>query len=305
MDDSSLRIIVGPTAAGKSALALSLAREFGAAIVSADSRQIYRGFDIGTGKPTAAEQAAVPHRGVDVAAPSERWSAARFAAEAGAWIDLLRADGREPVVVGGTGFWIDALVAPLSAVPALDPAAREALGRALANLSHDEVHAWCAALDPLIALRGHAQWRRAIEVALLTGRRLSDWHADQPRTPARDVRYLLVDLGPALESRIAERVDTMFAQGWMDEVRALSAHVPAAAVAWKACGYERVRHAVESAGDAGAVRADVVRETRQYARRQRTWFRRQLQHGPVTLIDPGAPDALDRARRWWTGDISE
>jgi tRNA dimethylallyltransferase len=299
---SSLRVIVGPTGAGKSALALALAEAFGGSIVSADSRQIYQGFDIGTAKPSRDERAQVPHDGIDVAPPSDRWSAARFATAASGWISGVTACGRTPVVVGGTGFWISALVAPLADVPDIDREKRDALDTILRGMTASALHAWCARLDPPVSARGHAQWRRGIEVALLTGRRLSDWHRDAPAPNPRAVRYLLVDPGPSLDAHIAARIDAMFAAGWVDEVRALAQVVPPAAVAWKACGYERLRVTLES-DESMARTADAIRrETRQYARRQRTWFRRQLLHGPVTHLDPGAPDAWEVARAWWTGE---
>jgi tRNA dimethylallyltransferase len=172
----------------------------------------------------------------------------------------------------------------------------------MAALSNDELRAWCAALDPVVAARGPAQWRRAIEVALLTGRRLSEWHGDRPASDVRPVRYLLVDPGDAIEARIVARVAAMFESGWADEVRALMQTVPRDAVAWKACGYELLRDAI-AAGELDAqVAVSVARETRQYARRQRTWFRRQLLHGPVTRLDPQAPNAQARAFAWWDGD---
>jgi tRNA dimethylallyltransferase len=297
-----LRVIVGPTAAGKTALALALAAERGAAIISADSRQIYRGFDIGTAKPSPAERHRVLHCGIDVAAPTERWSAARFASAGGEWVDAVHAKGETPVVVGGTGFWISALVAPLAPVPDLDPDRRVVVEQEMAAMSNDELRAWCAALDPVVATRGPAQWRRAIEVALLTGRRLSDWHGDTPASAPRAVRYLLVDPGDAIETHIVTRVAAMFDAGWVDEVRALVEAVPKDAVAWKACGYELLRDAIVSGGPHDQLAADVARETRQYARRQRTWFRRQLLHGPVTRLDPQAPNARARAFAWWDGD---
>lgn len=299
---SSLRVIVGPTAAGKTALALALAAERNAAIISADSRLVYRGFDIGTAKPSPDERARAPHYGIDVAAPSERWSAARFAAAAAEWIAAAVRDGKTPVVVGGTGFWVSALVAPLAPVPSLDPDRRAVLEASLAALTNAELRAWCAALDPVVAARGPAQWRRAIEVAVLTGRRLSEWHGDAPASDVRAVRYLVVDPGTALDARIVARVHAMFAAGWAGEVRALAETVPAGAVAWKACGYELLRHAIASGEPDATVMTNVARETRQYARRQRTWFRRQLLHGPVTRLDPQAPDAWARALAWWDGD---
>jgi tRNA dimethylallyltransferase len=299
---NSLRVIVGPTAAGKSALAVRLAERYGASIINADSRQIYRGFDVGTGKPSADERSRAPHFGLDVAGATERWSAMRFAESAAEWIREIQDTGRTPLVAGGTGFWISALIAPLAPVPDLDPERRDALDAELALRSREELRAWCASLDPEIARRGPAQWRRAIQVALLTGRRLTDWHRADPTTPPRSVRYLLVDPGPALDARIAARVDAMLTAGWMDEVRALAAAVPHTAIAWKACGYERLRAAVESGFTDTEAPTDVIRETRQYARRQRTWFRRQLKHGPVTRLDPLLAGAWQRACAWWEGE---
>lgn len=302
----SLRIIAGPTGAGKSALALALAQEFHGGIISADSRQVYRDFDIGTGKSAPAELALVPHWGVSVAAPSERWSAARFAEHAEGWLGESGAAGRTPVVVGGTGLWISALVRPLAPIPELPGDRRSALAAELDARSHDELRAWCAALDPDIARFGPVQWRRAIEVALLTGRRLSEWQRDARAGSApRAVRYLVLDPGAALDERIAARVDAMFAAGWVAEVRWLLGEVPAGASAWRACGYERLRDAIEAGEDPASMRDAIVRETRQYARRQRTWLRRQLAHGPVTRLDPLADDAYAVARAWWNGESRE
>jgi tRNA dimethylallyltransferase len=190
-------------------------------------------------------------------------------------------------------------VSPLAAVPDLDEPARDALHAEFATRSNEDLRAWCAELDPGLAHLGPVQWRRAIEVALLTGRRLSDWHRDAPPSPPRSVRYLLVDAGPGLDDRIAERIDEMFARGWPDEVRALSSAVPETAIAWKACGYERLRDALANGGSGSEVRDDIVRETRQYARRQRTWFRKQLKHGPIQPVDSSRADAWSIAREWW------
>lgn len=297
-----LRIIVGATGVGKSAVALRLAQEFGGTIISADSRQIYRGFDIGTAKPTDAERALVPHEGIDIADPPDRWSAARFADAAAAWIRDAGRAGRVPVVVGGTGFWISSLVSPLASIPDLNETERAALQSELSNRTTEDLRRWCRELDPDIAHLGPVQLKRAIEVAVLTGRRLTEWHRDQPPSPPRRVRYLLLDSGAALEDRIAGRIDHMFARGWMDEVRALAATTPVDAIAWKACGYERLRDAMARGVTVQDVRDDVVLETRQYARRQRTWFRRQLKHGPVSIIDPAQADAASLARAWWNGD---
>ncbi|MEK0431397.1 MAG: hypothetical protein RL139_1201, partial [Gemmatimonadota bacterium] len=129
-----LRIVAGPTGAGKSALAFTLAERHGAVLISADSRQIYRGFDIGTAKPTAAERVRVTHVGVDVADPTERWSAARWARDAGQAIEEAEREGRPVIVCGGTGLWLKALVAPLAEEPPMDPARRRAMQEALGAL---------------------------------------------------------------------------------------------------------------------------------------------------------------------------
>src|SRR5690242_6898351 len=146
--DAELRIICGPTAAGKTTLAMALAERFGAHVVSADSRQIYRGFDIGTAKPTIAEQMRIPHHGVDVASPTERYSAAAWAEGAQRWLAECAAANAVPVVVGGTGFYIRALTAPLFAEPELDPARRRVLAHVLDALPTAELRRWCEQLDP-------------------------------------------------------------------------------------------------------------------------------------------------------------
>jgi tRNA dimethylallyltransferase len=302
LDDAELRVITGPTAAGTSAIAMHLAERHGAVIVSADSRQIYRGFDIGTAKPTGVERARVPHRGVDVADPTERYSAAVWSESATCWIEEARGAGREVLVVGGTGFYLRALFAPLFDEPQLDPQRRAALQRALDTLPLAELQRWCTTLDPARAHFGRAQLLRAVEVALLSGERLSSLHAREARPPRWRARYLVVDPGAVLGERIAKRIDAMFEAGWVDEVRRLSLAVAAGAPAWNAAGYEAVREVVTGASSLDAARERAIIETRQYAKRQRTWLRHQLGGSPVLQINPDDNDAIARAERWWTGD---
>src|SRR5687768_8492956 len=164
LDGGELRVICGPTAAGKSAVALALAERFGGTIISADSRQVYRGFDVGTAKPGEVERARVPHRGIDVADPEERYSAARWATSAQQWIDEATAGGRTPLFVGGTGLYIRALATGLFEEPPLDPARRAALGSVLAAMPTEAIREWCAAVDPSIAHLGRAQLLRAVEI---------------------------------------------------------------------------------------------------------------------------------------------
>ena len=312
------RIIVGPTAAGKSALAMHLARARGLAIVSADSRQLYQGFDIGTAKPSRADRQAIPHYGVDVIPPTVRYSAQRWATDAARWSDDAVKAGTPPLIVGGTGLYVKALVSPLDAVPTLDPDRRDALAAWLAARPLDELTHWCRRLDPARAHLGRTQLVRAVETALLAGTRLSD--ALRPvggRHPAPDatadgsmaasIRYLVVDPGPVLASRIANRVHQMIADGFIHEVERLRQRVTPDAPAWSASGYRVVRDAIEAAGGAPTRDAAIERviiETRQYAKRQRTWFRHQLPATQVTHINPDAPDAFDQVLAWWDHEDS-
>lgn len=304
MAAARLRIICGPTAAGKSAIALELAERFAASLVSADSRQIYRGFDIGTAKPTADQRGAAPHYGIDVADPTERYSAARWAGEAQGWIEIARAKGKEPVVVGGTGLYIKALVEPLFSPPPLEPARRGDLARELEQMSIDELRRWCRELDPVRARLGRTQLLRAIETVLLSGRRVSELHAahksdSRGRQPMYAPSYLLIDPGTVLATRIETRIERMLAQGWRDEVAFLSREVPADAPAWKSSGYSVMRSVVRGELDLSIATERVIIETRQYAKRQRTWFRHQLPPAAVTRINPDDPAARVVAREWW------
>ncbi|MGH7635028.1 MAG: tRNA (adenosine(37)-N6)-dimethylallyltransferase MiaA, partial [Gemmatimonadaceae bacterium] len=268
----------------------------------ADSRQIYRGFDIGTAKPSADERACVPHYGIDIVDPAARFSAAAWASNATTWIDVARDAGREAVVVGGTGFYVRALAAPLFVEPALDPNRRRAIAEHLHTLTLAQLERWCAALDPDRASLGRAQLERAIEVALLTGVSLSNWHRIAPGAPPRLARYLVVDPGATLHQRIASRVDAMLAAGWEAEVRALLQVVDDDAPAWNATGYRSIRDLVRGALSRTEALEHIMIHTRQYAKRQRTWFRHQLPGDDVTLLDPMRPDAHVRLRRWWNAD---
>lgn len=269
-------------------------------VISADSRQIYRGFDAGTAKPTADERRRVPHRGIDVADPTERYSAAEWVALAASAIREALAAGRLPIVVGGTGFYIGALFRPLWAQPALDPERRSAVQGALATESTEELRRWCAALDPARAHLGRAQLLRAIEVALLCGRRLSTLHLERSRPAAWRPSYLLVDPGMELPARIASRASAMLEAGWVDEVRHLIDTVPVDAPAWNATGYGIVRQHVCGEVDRSTALDRVVIETRQYAKRQRTWFRHQLERDRVQRVAFPAPGWQETVDRWIT-----
>jgi tRNA dimethylallyltransferase len=292
-------VVCGPTAAGKTRLALWLAECADVTIVSADSRQLYRGFDVGSAKPTAEERRAVPHCGVDVLEPTQRASAAWWADRADGWIREALARGRIPLVVGGTGLYLRALFGELFDEPPLDEGRRVALQHELSSRPTEELRRGVQALDPARALRGRTQLLRAIEIALLTGRRVSELHRERRRPAQWPARYLVVDPGPELATRIESRVGAMLADGWREEVRRLIAEVPADAPAWNATGYRAIRQLERGElAERDAVQRVVV-ETRQYAKRQRTWFRHQLAGGDVTRLDPRDGEWTARALSWW------
>ena len=301
LDDDSepLRVICGPTAAGKSGLVMALAERLSLTVVSADSRQIYRGSDIGTAKPTAAERARVPHDGIDLVTPRERFSAAAWAERASGWVRAAREAGRTPVVVGGTGFYMRALVHPLFAEPPLDAERRAALAAELAGCSTAELRDRCLALDPARSRLGRAQLLRAIEVAVLTGRPLTEWHTRRGGAPSRPARYLVVDPGPALGQWVEARVERMLADGWEAEVGTLLRTVPAEAPAWNATGYGAIRDLIGGRTTRAKAVERVVVATRQYAKRQRTWFRHQLATECVTRLDPRDAAAPAQLLHWW------
>jgi tRNA dimethylallyltransferase len=295
-------VVCGPTASGKTGVALQLARLADVEIISADSRQLYRGFDLGTAKPTGAERAAVPHHGLDVLEPTERASAAWWADQADAWIRASLARGRMPVVVGGTGLYLRALFGALFDEPPMDPERRRALEAELAPLDTAELRRRVQLLDPDRAHLGRTQLLRAIEVATLTGRRLSELQRERATVPRWRARYLVLDPGPSLAGAIAARTRAMFTAGWRDEVRRLMASVPEDAPAWNASGYRVVRQLEQGMLSPEAAMERVIIETRQYAKRQRTWFRHQLADDNVTCLDPLAPAFTDALLAWWNAE---
>jgi tRNA dimethylallyltransferase len=281
--DERLLCLVGPTASGKSALALRLAIELGGEILSADSMQIYRGFDIGTGKPSAEERALVPHHFLDVAAPLETWDAARWATEAGAVIADVRARGKLPIVCGGSFLWVRALIYGLADAPRADEELR-ARHRALVETEgRPALHARLAEVDPLSAARlapnDFVRVSRALEVFELSGVPLSQVQAAhgfrEQRFPARLIG--VARERSELDALIAERVQGMLAAGLVREVEGLVAAGFGEARAMGSVGYRQVREAIAAgtASDQAALADAIVRGTRVFARRQRTWLRDQ------------------------------
>jgi len=269
--------IVGPTASGKTTLALELGERLGAEVVSADSRQVYRRLDVGTAKPTAAERTRVRHHCLDLVEPEEAFDAVQFCAAAHVAIGDLTRRGRPVLVVGGTGLYVRALVRGLCAAPRGD----DALRAALAEVPADERRRRLEAVDPVAAARIHPndtfRTIRALEVAEVSGRPLSDWQAAHGFAGA-SFEPLLIGLACAideLDARIARRARAMVDLGLLDEVRALAATVSPEAPAWRTVGYREMRACVEGRTDVEAALAATVLATRQFAKRQRTWLRRE------------------------------
>jgi tRNA dimethylallyltransferase len=249
--------------------------------VSADSRQVYRGLDVGTAKPTAAERARVPHHCLDLVEPDEPFDAARFRAAALAAVADVTARGRRVLVVGGTGLYVRALVHGLCAAPPRQPVLRRALEAIAAREGVPALHRRLVAVDPAAARRIHpndaVRAVRALEVALASGRRLSDWQAAHGvAEPAFDA--LVIGLAvptPVLDACIAARVDDMLARGFVGEVRGLATRGYADdAPVWRTLGYAELRAHLEARLTLDAAREAIVRATRRFAKRQRTWFRR-------------------------------
>lgn len=272
--------IVGPTGVGKTDVAILVARACGGEIVSADSRQVYRGMDVGTAKPTRDQRALVPHHLIDIIEPSEIYDAARFAGDAEAIMRELLAAGRVPIVVGGTGFYLASLFSGLFEGPGRDEDLRQALSRRLAREGSAALHAELTELDPEAARRLHpndaARIVRALEVSLSSGVPLSKWQAGSRRTPAFAARYFGLTMErEALYERIEERVDRMMAGGLLEEIRALlsSGRLAPGSPGGSAVGYRELM--AVATGDSEDLRAAVLavkRNTRRYAKRQLTWF---------------------------------
>lgn len=279
-DGAPLAVIVGPTGVGKTAVAVELARMLAIEVVSADSRQVYRGMDAATGKPTALERRAVTHHLVDVVEPDEPYHAARFRQEARAAIDSIRARGRLPVVVGGTGLYVRALLRGLDPMPPADPVYRAELAGVAAREGPGALHARLAEAAPELGRRLHPNDRvrvvRALELLRAgapVGRAQRAWRGPQ----AEDVMYVGLTMErEALARRLRARAAAMVAAGLAEEVRALLARgFDPALPAMLGIGYREFVQVIRGTlGEAEGL-ARMQRDTVRYARRQRTWFRRE------------------------------
>lgn len=293
---------MGPTAVGKTAVALALSAHRPLEVISADSRQVYRRLDIGTAKPTRKERSRTPHHGLDLIDPGSRYSAGHFARDAVNWLADIRSRGKQPMVVGGTGLYVRALADGLFAEPSLDSARRRSLDAWTARLEPIELLRWAARLDPGFRGGGRQRAARAIEVALLSGHPLSYWQDAARARGSLDPWYIVLTVPrPVLHQRIARRAAEMVRRGLIEEVAAVLAegHAP------HAPGLDGIgiREAVEYLH--GQRTRDTVAEaitvsTRQYAKRQQTWFRHQLE-GTVLMLDATRPPeklAAEIVQRW-------
>ena len=279
---SRILAVVGPTAVGKSEIGLGLAEWLNGEIVSADSLQAYRGFDIGTAKPTLEERALVPHHLIDILDPQEDFSAGEFARRAGAAMSEIASRNRLPIVVGGSGFYLRALFDGLSEIPSVRPGVRDDLRRRLDEEGLEELRSELRSLDPITESRlepGDAQRvLRALEVVVSTGRALSAWHSDVAvARPGHDaVRIGLTLERSLLYDRIAHRVHRMIEAGWVGEVeQLLTRGVTPGDPAFQAIGYREL--AAHLAGEVSLDEAmeTTIRATRRFAKRQLTWYRKE------------------------------
>ena len=293
--------IVGPTATGKSALAVALAKRLDGEVVSCDSTAVYRGFDIGTDKPPLASRDGVPHHLIDVADPTERYSAARYVREASAAIRGITGRGRMPILAGGTGLYFRALTRGLFDGPGRNEAVRCRLNRVAERRGDAWLHRMVARVDPpsgqRIQLRDRKRLIRALEVYFLTGRPLTE-HFAATRRPLSE--YDLMTFGlrlPPAETarRVSARVDRQFDGGLLEEIRSmLASGVPASAHPFTGLVYRQALEHLQGVRDQAATRALIAQENRRYARRQLIWFRKEP--NVHWLAHPGdRPEALEEA----------
>ncbi len=298
--------LAGPTAAGKTAAALAIAQRWPCEIISVDSALVYRGMDIGTAKPSAAERAAAPHHLIDIRDPAESYSAAEFVRDARALMADIRGRGRLPLLVGGTMLYFKALQDGLNDMPPADPAIRAALDAEALARGWPALHAELARVDPVTAARlapaDSQRIQRALEVYRISGQPLSNFHAQaKSGLPQGALNLHLISLEPTdrawLHQRIAERFDSMLANGLMDEVRGLRARgdLHLGLPSMRCVGYRQCWEALEPGGALDDLRDRGIAATRQLAKRQITWLRSMPQRTVIACDAPGATDRVLQA----------
>ncbi len=282
--------LTGPTTAGKTELSVAVARRLRGEIISMDSRQVYRGMDIGTDKVMPQDRRGIPHFGLDLVDPDQRYSAGQYARDVRGWVSEIRQRGHLPILVGGTGFFLRAVLTPMFREPSVDESRRGELREYLAGIGRAEMARWVRVLDPLratLAIEGGPQrMSRTLEVPLLTGRPLSWWHRESD-VEAEGIPCLVIVLElprEELDRRIDARVDRMVERGFLKEVRRLlddgfSPDDPG----MTGTGYREVAAALQGGMRLEEALEQMRLQTRQYARRQVTWFRNQSPPGAVRL----------------------
>ena len=296
-------LLLGPTASGKSAIAMRLAREMPVEIISVDSAQVYRGMDIGTAKPSAHDRAQVPHHLIDIIDPCDSYSAARFAQDARRLIDEIRARGRIPLLVGGTMLYAKALTDGLHELPGADAALRALLEARAARDGWPALHRELALVDPDTAARldpNDAQRiQRALEINELAGEPMSRLLARSPR-PVTGERFLRIALEPSdraeLHRRIEARLHAMIAEGLIDEVTRLREHpgLHAGLPSIRCVGYRQMWEHLEGRYDRDEASTRAVAATRQLAKRQLTWLRSMPGRAVIDCLDANAFDHVLR-----------
>jgi tRNA dimethylallyltransferase len=275
----AIPLVTGPTATGKTEAAIAVARYLGAEIVSADSRQVYRGMNIGTAKPTQRQRSEVRHHLIDCVDPDQPFSAGTFRALAEECISEILSRGKKVIVVGGSTLYVEALVRGLADIPATDEAVRASLRSRLQSDGADHLYRELEVVDPVAAARMDASKTqrvlRALEVYHSTGKRISEYQKET-RPPQRTYRMFIFRMDRALlDQRILKRARAMTEQGLVDEVRSLL-HVglPPTANAMRTIGYKEAMDVLEGRLDPSRLAEQIAANTRRYARRQFTWFKR-------------------------------
>jgi len=288
--------IVGPTASGKTGLSLEVGKRLGGEIISMDSRQIYRGMDIGTGKVSLPERALVPHHGLDIRDPDEGYSAGQFARDARQWIEDIQGRGRVPVLVGGTGFFLKALTEPMFKEPELDQSRLQRLRAFLNDLPQERLTEWIRVLDPGregVVGEGRQRATRTVEMALLSGRPLSWWHVESgpSEQPLEGLIVLLDPPRDALYEKINRRVGLMVEDGLVQEVQKLldTGYGPNDP-GMTGAGYREIASFLRGDCTLAEATEEIQRSHRKYARRQTTWYRHQLPDGMVVLDGSGSTE---------------
>ena len=290
--DEPLWVVVGPTASGKTSLAIELCEQYDGEVVSADSVQVYRHFEVGTGKPSAEERARARHHLIDVIEPSEPMDAARFAELAELAIADIRARGKRPIVCGGTFLWVRALIHGLVPAPPANPELRARHQTRVAEVGRAGLHADLARVDPEAAQRlapnDFVRVSRALEVHELTGVRMTDWQtAHGFKTSRHAARLLGVRREKEeLDQRVLARCKAMLAAGWLEEGRQMLARGFGDTRPFASVGYKQVALALASGKpiDEAELELSIFRATRIFARRQRTWLRDQA----IEWLPPGS-----------------